>query len=153
MVSLVATLMSQLSCAQKNDEVKIPDAVRSAFQSKFPDVDKPDWEMESSDEYEASFKLQGKETSACFDNSGHWLETETEIKVSDLPEAVRTALQTDFADYKVTEASEIESAANGKGFEAEIKKGKEVFDVVFSPEGKMLSNKNAGEEDEEEDED
>ena len=134
-----AALMSNAAYAQKISAEKVPSSVTSAFMSKFPNASKTSWKMENPDEYEAEFKMNGKEVSANFDKAGKWLETETEMEVSALPASVNDALKRDFADYKVKEASKIESDKNGNCFEAEIKKGKESYDILFSPEGKMLS--------------
>jgi len=131
--------MSNAAYAQKISADKVPTAVTSAFKAKFPNATKTSWEMENANEYEASFKLNGKEVSANFDNTGKWLETETEIKVSALPAAVKAALSKDFAGFKIEEASKIESAKDGNCYEAELEKGEETFDVLFLPNGKILS--------------
>jgi len=136
---LTAALMSNAAYAQKISVDKVPTAVTSAFKAKFPNATKTSWEMENANEYEASFKLNGKEVSANFDNTGKWLETETEIKVSALPAAVKAALSKDFAGFKIEEASKIESAKDGNCYEAELEKGEETFDVLFLPNGKILS--------------
>ena len=138
-VLLTAALMSNAACAQKISADKVPAAVLSAFKAKFSNATKTSWEMENTNEYEAGFKLNGEEVSANFDNTGKWLETETEIKVSALPAAVQAALTKDFAGFKIEEASKIDSAKNGNCYEAEIEKGEETFDVLFAPDGKMLS--------------
>ena len=138
-VLLTAALMSNAACAQKISADKVPAAVLSAFKAKFPTATKTSWELENANEYEAGFKLNGEEVSANFDNTGKWLETETEIKVSALPAAVQAALTKDFAGFKIEEASKIESAKDGNCYEAEIEKGEETFDVLFTPDGKMLS--------------
>jgi len=138
-VLLTAALMSNAACAQKISADKVPAAVTSAFKAKFPNATKTSWEMENANEYEAGFKLNGEEVSANFDNTGKWFETETEIKVSALPAAVQATLTKDFAGFKIEEASKIESAKDGNCYEAEIEKGEETFDVLFTPDGKMLS--------------
>lgn len=136
---LCAAFMSKAVFAQKISSAKVPAAVISAFKTKFPTLAKPSWEMESDNVYEAEFKLNGGEVSSNFDQSGKWLETETEIKISDLPLTVQNALKKDFADFKIEEASKIERTKEGNCFEAEIKKGSETFDVLYTPDGKMLS--------------
>ena len=138
-VLLAVVLISNTICAQKLSADKVPASVMQAFQAKFPNADKTTWEMEKTNEYEAEFGLNGEEMSAIFDNTGNWLETETEIKVIALPSSVHKALREDFADFKINEASKIESVKNGNCFEAEIKKGKETFDVLFNAAGKLLS--------------
>jgi len=136
---LIAELMSNGAYAQKISVDKVPAAVTSAFKEKFPTTTKTSWEIENTNEYEAGFKLNGEEVSANFDNTGKWLETETEIKVSDLPSAVLDALAKDYAGFKIEEASKIESVKYGNCFEAEVKKGEEAFDVLFTSDGKVLS--------------
>ncbi len=143
--------MSNAACAQKISADKVPAAVLSAFKAKFPTATKTSWELENTNEYEAGFKLNGEEVSANFDNTGKWLETETEIKVSALPAAVQAALAKDYAGFKIEEASKIESAKDGNCFETEIEKGEETFDVLFTPDGKMLSKTKAEKEKDEKD--
>ncbi len=138
-VLLTAAIMSNVANAQKISTDKVPAAVTSAFKTKFPTVTKATWEMESKTEFEANFKLNGIETSANFDNSGKWLETETELKTTALPVAIQSTLKKDFVGFKINEASKIESVKHGKCYEAEIEKGEESFDVLFTSDGKVLS--------------
>ncbi len=135
---LVAATMSNVANAQKISADKVPASVTSAFKAKFPTATKVSWEMEKT-EYEANFKLNSEEVSANFDNIGKWMETETEIKVSALPTAIQSSLKKDFEGYKINEASKIESVKNGNCYEAEVEKGEETFDVLYSADGKVLS--------------
>ncbi len=94
--------------------------------------------MEKGD-YEANFNMIGADMSANFDNTGKWLETETEIKVAALPTAVSATLAKDFAGYKVNKASKVESVKNGSYYEAEVEKGEETLDVLLTQDGNVLS--------------
>ena len=136
---LSAALITNMAYAQKISANKVPNAVTSAFKVKFPNTKHISWEIENVNEYEVSFKLNGEEVSANFDKTGKWIETETEIKVSDLPIGVQNTLKKDFSDFKIEEASKIESNKDGNNFEAEVKKGLETYDVLFSTDGKILS--------------
>jgi len=136
---LAAVLITTGAFAQKIQEKDVPAAVVTAFKTKFPTTTKTNWEKENTNEFEAEFKLNGEEVSANFDNTGKWLETETEIKTAALPAAVQATLNKDFAGYKIEEAAKIESAKDGNVFEAEIEKGEESYDVLFTPDGKVLS--------------
>ncbi|MEO6166758.1 MAG: PepSY-like domain-containing protein [Chitinophagales bacterium] len=138
-ILLTAAIMSNAACAQKISADKVPADVISAFKSKFPTATKTSWEMENKTEFEVNFKLDGEEVSANFDNAGKWLETETQVEVSALPTAIQSTLKKDFAGFKISEASKIESAKNGNSFEAEIEKDEETFDVLLSTDGKVLS--------------
>jgi hypothetical protein len=148
---LSTVIISNIACAQKISADQVPAAVTSAFKARFPSITKATWEMEHANEYEAAFKLNGGEASANFDNTGKWLETETEIKVSALPAPIQKSISKDFAGFKIKEATKVESLKNGSSFEAEIEKGEETFDVLYTADGKMLSKTTVEEEDEDED--
>jgi len=52
------------------------------------------------EDYEINFKDKGVEMSANFDAAGKWLETETEIKASDLPKEVSASAAKFFAGLR-----------------------------------------------------
>src|ERR1700733_8257629 len=79
-------MMSNTCSAQKLQDSQVPQAAKTAMEKKFPGV-KVKWEKEGKD-FEAAFTKDSKKMSAVFDASGTWKETETNIKVSDLPKAV-----------------------------------------------------------------
>lgn len=121
---------------QKDD--KIPAAAKAGFATKFPTAQKLKWSIEKPGEFEAEFTLNKVETSALLDAKGTVLETETEIKESELPQAVKAALAKDFAGYK---PDEIEKATDAKGsvsYEMEAVKGKEKLEISFDVNGKLL---------------
>lgn len=146
-VLLTVALITNAACAQKKTAEKVPAAVSSTFKAKFPAASKISWEVETANAYEAAFKINGEDVSANFDSTGMWLETETEINVSALPASIHSILDKDFAGYKINEASKIEDVKNGIHFEAEIEKGEESFDVLFTPDGKMLGKTKIEKED------
>ena len=145
-VLLTAILMSNKAYAQKISANKVPAAVLSGFKAKFPNVTRASWEMENENKYEANFKLNSNKTSVCFTNNGEWIETESEIKVSALPAKIQATLAKDFTGFKVDEVSMVESAKNGSGFEAEIEKADEEFEVLFSADGQLISKTKEQEE-------
>ncbi len=108
-----------------------PPAVVTAFNQKFTGVKELEWGLEKNGEWEAEFDQNGAEMSANFSADGKWMETETEIKVADLPAAVQTALK----GKKVKEAAKILRADGSTVYEAEVKRK----DLIFDATGKMLS--------------
>jgi len=147
----ITSIFAFSACAQTKDGV--PDKVSSAFSVKFPDAKKIKWDKENDNEWEAEFKMDGKEYSANFDMEGNWMETEYEIDKSEIPADVKATLDTQFADYKIKEA-EISETANGKVYEFEVKKGKSEAEVVIDCDGKMVKdNKQVEKEEGEEDDD
>jgi hypothetical protein len=116
-----------------------PEAVKKVFAQKYADAKSIKWVNESANEWEAEFTLNGKEMSAAYDNTGKWLETETEMAAKDLPAAVTATLNKEFAGYKPGESSVVENP-DMKGFEIALKKGETALEVVIDANGKVLKN-------------
>ncbi len=138
---------------EENDEVESAEAnnpskkVEIAFNKKFPKAKKVEWGKESSSEWEAEFKMDGKDYSANFDNEGNWKETEYAINKTDIPTAVKTVLDSQYKGYDIEEA-ELSEKAKSKMFEFHLKHGVTRIEVAISPDGKVVK-KEAKEENEE----
>ncbi|MCB9195672.1 MAG: PepSY-like domain-containing protein [Flavobacteriales bacterium] len=130
LIGIVAVLFAQSA----------PEVVKSAFNKKFPTATSVIWEKENSKEWEAEFKLDGKEYSANFSNDGTWKETEHEIALSDLPSSVQKTLKSEFAEYEIKEVEMVENSGF-TGYEIEVKKGKETLELVLDQNGKVLKKK------------
>ncbi len=148
---LFAACMSYASTAQNIDNV--PDAVSTAFNTKFPKAGDVHWEMENNSDFEAEFELNDIEMSAVFDANGNWKETEQEIKTSELPEAVHATIKSAYAGFKVNEADKVESAEHGNCFEVELEKKEQTIDVLISGKGKVLKKTVVEDDNDDEEED
>ncbi len=150
----VVAMFSLNACAQKSKEV--PAKVKTSFNQKFPDATRIKWDKENAKEWEAEFKMNGKEYSANFSTEGTWKETEYEIENSEIPAAIKNTLDTEFKGYKVEEA-EVSKTVEGKVFEIQLEKGDKEIEVAISPDGKIVKKeakkKNKEEGDEENDND
>ena len=144
-------LISLMGYSQKITPDKVPVPVKQAFAKKFPAATDVKYEMEKKD-YEINFKDKGVEMSANFDATGKWLETETEIKQSDLPKEVSASVAKNFAGFKITEVAKVETPDKGLIFEMDLKKDKEGYEVQFSPKGDILKKTPLKKEKEEENE-
>ncbi|MES2516881.1 MAG: hypothetical protein V4585_02165 [Bacteroidota bacterium] len=114
--------------AQKMTADKVPSAVKESFAKQYPTVKTAKWGKEDAD-YEASFKMDGKDMSVVLDGKGVEKEVETDIKFSELPMPVQTALK----GKKVKEAAIIKKGGKTL-YEAEVG-GK---DLLFDADGKMM---------------
>lgn len=164
MMLLGATLFFTSSCTSEKheeettteiteSELQIPEVVSNAFTAKFPSATEVEWEMESETEYEANFEMEGKEYSAKFDQAGTWLETETAIKVTDLPEVVTKSLNKEFPGYTIDEAEKADTFDKGTVYEVEVEKGEETWVVVVSADGTILKKELDNEDDDDDEED
>jgi uncharacterized membrane protein YkoI len=130
--------------AQSIDAGKIPAGVTGSFNSKFAKATSVKWEMENKTDYEANFSLDGHTMSAVFDKTGKWLETETAIKASSLPQPVSKAIAGKYAAYTVREAAMVETLSKGTIYEVDLVKGNEVMELQLSADGRILASKREG---------
>ena len=125
---VVAIMLAAVSCQAQD----VPVAVKNAFEKSFPNTSVKKWDKEDGN-YEANFLKDGKTMSATFDAKGIWKETETDIKVSELPASVLNYIKTNYKGTTIKEAA-ITETEKGKMYEAEVK-GK---DVLFDMQGKFI---------------
>jgi hypothetical protein len=87
-----------------------PQAVLTAFTSRFPNVQVKKW-AEQQDTYYALFRLKGKKTFAYYNADGSWKATEIPMKWSwNLPEKVKQAWRhSDFAAWYLMDIKRIET--------------------------------------------
>jgi hypothetical protein len=140
----VFSLISFSACSQKNP----PENVKNEFSRKFAGAKSVKWVSEKENEWEAEFKLNGNEMSACFDNSGKWMETEAEVSAKDLPAPVSNTLKNEFPEFKTGEITTVENAEM-KGFEFALKNKKTELTVIIGNDGTVLKKEEASENKEE----
>lgn len=130
-----------------------PAQVSKMFSQKFASAEKVKWDQEEENEWEAEFKMNGKEMSASFDNAGKWLETETSASKADLPTVVIKAVQEKYSGWKMEEVECVEKP-DFKGYEIELEKGTKEMEILVAETGKITvkkETKESGEKEEKED--
>lgn len=136
----MAFCMAVMSCAQaqKISADKVPSTIIGNFNQQFPHAEKSKWEMEEKN-YEVAFHLNQVEYAAIYSPTGEWLETEQEIKSSELPDAVKKAIEKEFGKSEIEEAEKVSLPNNVLVYEVEIEQNKkQTFEVQFSSEGTLL---------------
>jgi hypothetical protein len=120
------------ACAQKLDASKVPAAVKASFVKEYPgSIAK--WEKENGN-YEVNFKKDGTNMSLLIQPNGSIVETETDIKITDLPATVLAYVKEHYPGKNVKEAAKIVKADRSVNYEAEVN-GK---DVIFDINGKFI---------------
>jgi uncharacterized protein YxeA len=137
------SLISFSAFSQKNP----PENVKKEFAKKYASAQSIKWDSEEKNEWEAEFNMDNKKMSASFDNSGKWIESETEISEKELPATVVNTLNKDFQGYKKGVIEIFESPVM-KGFELSLKKGEASLEIIFDNAGKVIKKTEAKEEDE-----
>ena len=125
LTTLAIALIGVFAFAKGTD---VPAPVKAKFASLYPTVKKAKWSKEEAN-FEANFEVDEVETSVVFDASGNVMETESEIKVSDLPKSVTDYCAKTWPGKKIGEAAKL---VDGKGvvtYEAEISGVDQIFDA------------------------
>jgi Putative beta-lactamase-inhibitor-like, PepSY-like len=130
-------LISLMGYSQEITPEKFPAAVKETFAKKFPAATYVKYQIKKKD-FEVAFKDNGVGMSANFNSKGEWLETETVMIESDLPKEVLTSVATNFVGFMITEVTKTEGPDKVLNYEMNLKKGKECYEVKFSPKGEIL---------------
>jgi hypothetical protein len=135
-------IVSLAACGQKLKEADVPMVVKDAFKKAHKDVKEVKWEKEGAN-FEAEFEIGEVDQSVVFDATGQIIETEIEIKVDQLPSAVKDYVAKNHKDTKIKEATKITDSKGIVSYEAEIK-GK---DLIFDNNGKSIKEEADTDED------
>jgi hypothetical protein len=116
----------------------VPEVVKAAFAKKYPQVKKMHWQKRG-DLYEGEYREGKKEIEAVFREDGTWLYTMTEIDRHKLPVMVVTGFRkTEFADWKLDEAGQVETEKFESAYLIEVEKGDQEYDLIFKEDGTLL---------------
>ena len=118
-------------------QVKVPDAVKTAFNNKFPTASSVKWEKESKTELEANFKMNNTDVSANFGLDGSWVETETTIPVNELPAAVSNTVNTKYPGAIYGRTEKIEKPGAKILYEVNITVNGKKKELELNPDGNM----------------
>jgi hypothetical protein len=130
-------LISLMGFTQKIAPEKVPAPVKNAFATKFPAATDARFEM-NNNYYKVIFNDKGVGTSANYSPAGKWLKTETAISESDLPKEVSASLAKDFADFKISAVTKVETPDKPLFYTMDLQKDKEGYNAQFSPKGDVL---------------
>ena len=142
-VFVIAMAFVHAGYAQDVKEKDVPIALKNSLVKNFT-TNSADWNKEGAN-YEASFKERGNEMSVVFDGAGNVVETEKEIKQSELPLPVQNVLKIDYKDYELEEIAIIDSKGTIT-FETELERGKDSLEIIFNADGKVISKTEKKEE-------
>ena len=134
-VMMIVAIVLIYSCSFAKTPPKV---VTDAFAKKFPTATKVSWGVEGPKEWEAEFTLEGEKISANFSQEGTWIETEKEIKSTNLPKAVLAALKSKYMDWEIKESDKTETAKHGTIYEVDLKKGLKTKSLAFKEDGTSI---------------
>jgi hypothetical protein len=124
-IVIALIMVSLVTFAQKTKEQNVPQVIKNTLLQKFPKATEIKWDKEGKN-FEASFDLNNVDNSVVFNQDGKIVETEIEIKVSQLPKNAIQYLNDHYKNQKVKEVAKIVTEKGSLIYEAEIK-GKDLF--------------------------
>ena len=130
-------LFGFMGYTQKLTPDKVPTSVLQAFATKFPAATEVNYELKNNN-YEIAYRDKGVRGFAKFNPTGKWLETKTAIVESDLPKEVSASITKNFAGFKSSEITTIETPDKPLFYKMDLKKGNEGYKVQFSSKGDVL---------------
>lgn len=122
--------------AERVSPKSLPLVVFEEFSLLYPDAKQQIWHLDD-DNFVVQFRNHKSRTIAIFSKDGELVFTETQIRVSALPNKATAFLRKEMGDQKVYDASIMEDEEGLIRFEAEIETG----EVVFTGEGEFISFK------------
>lgn len=131
----------------------IPKSVTDNFTGMFPDAHDVEWELDEDNQWEAEFEMNGMEYSACFSETGDWLETEMGVALDELPDTVVQVLALQYEGFEIEEAEWVETP-DFKGYELELERvgeTEEGMELLITAEGKVMQEEMVQEEEHEND--
>ena len=130
-------LFSFMGYTQELTPDQVPTSVLQAFAKKFPAATEVKYELKHNN-YEIAYRDKGVRGFAKFNPTGKWLETKTAIVESDLPKEVSASIVKDFAGFKSSEVTTVESPDKTLFYMMVLKKDNEWYKVHFSAKGDVL---------------
>lgn len=139
LLTLALCGMFAFTSCDNDDDNYLPDqTVTKAFDDKYPNAGKVEWETKGGYEV-ADFKVSGCDTEAWFDNKGNWVMTKTEINFGLLPEPVRKSLNSgEYKDWKPTDFDKLERSNAATVYVIEVEQGEQEFDLYYTEDGILL---------------
>jgi len=135
-LSLLVLLATSAS-AQFFNSSHVPEGIKENLKGQFPHARKLEWSKESG-AFQASFNSHHKRIYVLYNVDGTEIAQITEIHKAKLPHNVRKTLRKNYNTFNLIGANVIQTR-NEKGFEAEVMKAQEAYNLIFNERGWLMS--------------
>ena len=130
---------STIATAQDVRTSEVPKEVTNAFSKEFSKASDVEWERHR-DGYKVEFDVGRLEHEVWYNASGVAIKKEQDIRENDLPQAVRDAIKSKYAGYRIDDV-EMNWQDNATTYSVELEKGKEEWKLRLDPNGKILNER------------
>ena len=113
-----------------------PDPVLKSFIKNYSDA-KATWKVDEGN-YAATFKLINMPATAWFDSTGHKLKVVVEITADQVPAIAKSYIDRNYPKAKITKAWKWTDDKKVNTFQAEIKLGTEIKNLMFTSRGDLI---------------
>lgn len=139
----------------KDDEgntIELPASIQQYLNSHYQGAEIEEPELDTlctgAAVYEVELEVSDdNELDLSFDTEGNLLFSETEINSDELPEVVKAAINAQYATFQILEAGRMDMADGSKRYEAELKKGQTILEVLFNADGTVVCEQAGGDDD------
>ncbi|WP_455674322.1 PepSY-like domain-containing protein [Phocaeicola sp.] len=146
MLFLIFAASAMLTFSGCSDDDNTPEGthlvskeVQNAFNEKFPQAYNVEWELKGNYAV-VDFDWNGSEHSSWFDpTSATWFMTETDLRYTDLPQAVKTTHEAgEYATWAVDDVDMLTREGMETLYVVEVEKGETDVDLYYSPAGILV---------------
>lgn len=128
------------SCDDDNNGgISVPTELSAALTQEHPNARRVEWETKGT-YYVADFYEDNFEKEAWFTRDGVWQMTETDIRYTDLPAAVRSAYEgsTYYNVWRVEDVDKLERRGMAVVYIIELERGEQEVELYYSEEGILV---------------
>lgn len=119
-------------------QMSVPAAVLDNFQKTYPSVVNSDWSISDNGWHQATFEMDKVPHHASFHPSGVWMETRSNMLLSNLPPTVKTTIEEQYQGYEIAETTLVTHHKKGLIYDVAFKNNKERMYVEFNKYGKAI---------------
>lgn len=123
--------------AQDLTKDAVPNEVMTAFESEYSNASDVEWEK-TMDYFNVEFDLNRIDHEVWYTAAGEMVKLEKEVKKSDLPAAIKTELENEYAGFRVEDA-ELQKEDGVTTYRVELENGNQEKNVTFNDSGKVLN--------------
>lgn len=137
LIFTIALLASTSSFAQFFNSSHVPEGIKENLKKQFPHARKLEWSKEQNI-YQAEFESDHKRIYVVYEPDGNQIAEIIEIHKAKLPRNIKRTLRKDYGQFGFVGANII-LTGDKKGFEAEVAKAEEAYNLVFNESGWLMS--------------
>ena len=144
-VSLFTMTLLFTNCGDDDDDtlIDLPTIITDYLSSNYPDYTIDESEQDTLCDGTVVYEVEiensnDDELELTFDIEGNLLFTETEIETTDLPSDVSASIATNYADYSIDDAEQLNMFDNTLRFEVEIENGNTTLSVLMEADGTVV---------------